>query len=163
MIVQGTEPPPLLAMLDGKVEQVIDFIPHCKELGVRVTEFARGEVVLALPYAERLVGDPDTGVIHGGAVTTLLDTACGLSVAFSLDTPRSHATLDLRIDYMHPAEPGAEIFAYGHCYKLTKNVAFVRGLAFQADPEDPIGAASATFMLDSDGGRKPGANRTKGG
>jgi uncharacterized protein (TIGR00369 family) len=158
MIVQGKEPPPLLNLVGGKIDQVIEVIPHCRELGVHITEFARGEVVLALPYADRLVGDPDTGVIHGGAVTTLLDTACGLAVSFALESLRSHATLDLRIDYMHAAEPGKELFAYGHCYKLTKTVAFVRGVAFQADPDDPIGAASATFMLDSDGGRKPGAN-----
>ena len=35
---------------------------------------ARGMAIMKLPYQERLVGNPETGVIHGGAVTTLIDS-----------------------------------------------------------------------------------------
>ena len=105
-----------------------------------------------------LVGDPDTGVIAGGVVTTLLDSACGWATAAALTEPTSIATLDLRIDYMRPAEPGKDILATAHCYKLTRSVAFVRAVAYDVDPSDPVAAAQAAYMLDSNAGRGAGAN-----
>jgi hypothetical protein len=66
-----------------------------------------------VPYDEKLIGDPDTGVIAGGVVTALLDHACGQAVHTGLTEFKTIATLDLRIDYMRPAEPGRDIFAKG--------------------------------------------------
>jgi len=104
------------------------------------------------------VGDPETGVIAGGVVTTLLDHACGQAVFAALGQPTSSATRDLRIDYMRPSRPGLDIHATAHCYKLTRSVAFLRGVAYDEDPGDPVAAAQAAFMLDSNAGRAPGAN-----
>src|ERR1700743_3329739 len=39
-----------------------------------------------LPYSENLVGDPQTGVVHGGVITGLLDHTCGLAVMSKLRT-----------------------------------------------------------------------------
>lgn len=116
------------------------------------------ELILMVPYRPELVGDPDTGVIAGGVVTTLLDFACGWATALALKEPTSIATLDIRIDYMRPARPGRDLLASAHCYKLTRTMAFLRGLAYDEDPSDPVAAAQSAFMLDSNAGRGPGAN-----
>ena len=131
--------------------------PQSRALGLELVA-TEPDVVLKVPYRPDLVGEPDTGVIAGGVVTTLLDLACGWGVALALAEPTSIATLDLRIDYMRPAEPGRDLLATAHCYKLTRSVAFVRAVAYDADPEDPVAAAQAAFMLDSNAGRGPGAN-----
>ena len=131
--------------------------PHSRALGLELVA-SEPEVILKIPYRADLVGEPDTGVIAGGVVTTLLDLACGWATAFALKEPTSFATLDLRIDYMRPAEPGRDLMASAHCYKLTRSVAFLRAVAYDSDPSDPVAAAQAAFMLDSNAGRGPGAN-----
>jgi uncharacterized protein (TIGR00369 family) len=131
--------------------------PQGRALGLSVAA-TEPELVLRIPYRPELVGDPDTGVFAGGIVTTLLDFACGWATIMALNEPTSIATLDLRIDYMRPARPGRDLLASAHCYKMTHSVAFLRGLAYDEDPSDPVAAAQAAFMLDSNAGRGPGAN-----
>ena len=132
--------------------------PQARALGFQSVSLDKATAVLKVPYDARLIGDPDTGVIAGGVVTTLLDHCCGQAAHAALDSFKFIATLDLRIDYMRAAEPGKDIFARAHCFKVTRNVAFVRAVAYETDPDDPVAAATAAFMLDSSAGRKPGAN-----
>jgi uncharacterized protein (TIGR00369 family) len=131
--------------------------PQGRALGLELVS-VKPELVLKVPYRPELVGDPETGVIAGGVVTTLLDFACGWATALALKEPTSIATLDLRIDYMRAARPGLDIHATAYCYKLTRSVAFLRGVAYDEDPADPVAAAQAAFMLDSNAGRAPGSN-----
>ena len=115
-------------------------------------------VRLRVPYRADLVGDPDTGVLAGGLVSTLLDHVGGLAVWIAMDAFRPIATLDLRVDYMRAAAPGRDLIAEARCYKLTSSIAFVRAWAFEDSPDDPVAAAQSAYMVDSDGGRKAGAN-----
>jgi uncharacterized protein (TIGR00369 family) len=142
---------------ESLAERIMSLSPQSRALGLQLVSTAP-EVVLRIPYRSDLVGEPDTGVLAGGVVTTLLDMACGWATVAALETPTSIATLDLRIDYMRPAEPGRDILASARCYKLTRSIAFVRALAYDQSPEDPVAAAQAAFMLDSNAGRGPGAN-----
>jgi uncharacterized protein (TIGR00369 family) len=132
--------------------------PQAHALGIVTVGFETDVAILKTPYRLELVGDPDTGVIAGGVVTTLLDHASGQAVFSALGQPTSIATLDLRIDYMRAAEPGLDLFCRAHCYKITRSVAFVRASAYERDAEDPVATAQAAFMLNSNAGRRPGAN-----
>lgn len=124
-------------------------VPHNKALGMRVVDMQPGAALFELPYDEKLVGNPDTGVIHGGAITALLDGASGASVFATLVDFVPIATLDLRIDYLRPAEVGKSVMAKATCYKVTKNVAFTRAVAYHDDPDDPIAHSVGTFMLST--------------
>ena len=127
-----------------------DSVPHNHELGLSVVDLGVSEATMQLPYAEKLVGNPETGVLHGGAVTTLIDATCGISVFMKMARMARIATLDLRIDYLHPATPGKELLAHAECYKLTRAVAFVRALAHHGDPENPVASAQGTFIIVED-------------
>lgn len=132
--------------------------PQARALRLTFVSIEQDRATLKLPYAPELVGDPETGVIAGGAVTTLLDHTCGQAVWATLKAAGAIATLDLRIDYMRAAEPGLDIYAAAHCYHVTRSVAFVRATAYERDPSDPVATAQCSFMLDASAGRPPGAN-----
>lgn len=127
-----------------------DGVPHIRELGITLVDAGHGEVTLGLPYQKRLIGDPDTGVLAGGVITTLIDSAGGAAVFAALGSFQPIATLDLRIDYLKPATPGRDLLAHAHCYRLTRWIAFVRGVAFHDDRSDPIAHCAATFMATRD-------------
>ena len=63
---------------------LIEHVPHAKAIGLKVEHAKRGEAWLSVPYAENLIGNPETGVIHGGVITSLLDNACGIAVQLAL-------------------------------------------------------------------------------
>jgi uncharacterized protein (TIGR00369 family) len=141
-----------VSVASGFVEQ----IPHNKALGIRVIGFDKAVAIFELPYNAKLVGNPDTGTLHGGAITALLDACSGAAVFAALPAWMPIATLDLRIDYQRAGEPGRAVTCRAHCYKVTRNVAFTRAVAYHDDENDPIATSAGTFMLSTKAtGAKP--------
>jgi len=144
------------------IDSIAQFVPHNRALGLRFVSLTPEGLTLALPYDEKLVGNPLTGVLHGGAITALLDAACGAAVFAKVGRPMPVATLDLRIDYLRQATPGKEVLGRAECFRVTQNVAFVRASAFHSEHEDELVAvANGTFTLfrgtsSGDGGGRAG-------
>ena len=58
-----------------------DTIPQNKALGLRVVGVRKGVATMRLEWQPHLVGNPETGVLFGGALTTMLDACSGMAVA----------------------------------------------------------------------------------
>ncbi len=121
-------------------------LPHARALGMRLETMGDGAAEISMGYAPELVGDPATGVIHGGAVSALMDTCCGAAV-MSLPEAVGTATIDLRIDYMRPAHPGQRVRAEAQCYHVTRSVVFVRATARDDDTARPVATATGAFTI----------------
>ena len=132
-------------------EEMTSYTPYARHLGMKVIETGPGFAVMVLPYRPELVGDPVRKLVFGGAITSLLDQASGLAVACALDALRAIATVDLRVDYLRAAAPGSDLFARVDCYRVTRNIAFARGIAYEHGPDDPFAVCLGTFKLG--GGR----------
>jgi uncharacterized protein (TIGR00369 family) len=129
-----------------RLKRMFESIAHCRALGMAVDDVGSGSALMSLPYRDDLVGNAENGHLHGGAVTSLLDTAGGLATLAEVGTTGAIATLDLRIDYLKPATPGETVRAFAECYKATHFVVFVRGMAYHNDRDDPIATCVATYM-----------------
>lgn len=130
-------------------ERFCEILPFAKWLNLKVKDAKPSAVTIELPYAEAIVGDEKSGIVHGGAVTALLDTCAGAAVLLDPVKPKGTATIDLRIDYFRPATPPKNIIAIAECYHTTKHVAFVRARAYHEDSEDVlIAVANGSFALN---------------
>ncbi|WP_185268075.1 PaaI family thioesterase [Halopseudomonas xiamenensis] len=132
--------------IEQRARNFLSVLRHCQVLGMTVEQADESGLVIKLPYSEFIVGNPVTGVVHGGAITTLMDSCCGISTVCYLDEFEICPTLDLRIDYMHPAEPGVPIFGFAECYRVTPTIIFTRGVAYQNSREEPLAHVVGTFM-----------------
>jgi uncharacterized protein (TIGR00369 family) len=132
-----------------RVQAMTRWTPQGRALGIEVTKLEGAKVWGRVCYKAELVGDHETGVIAGGVITTFLDQLSGMAAVLAMREPSTVATIDIRIDYMRGAEPGRDVLAEAHCYKIGKNVAFVRAAAFEDSADNPIAHAAATFMLNT--------------
>lgn len=130
------------------VGSFITELPYARALGLRLVHVGQGEAELELPFDAALVGDPVSGVIHGGAVSALMDTAGGAAVMSHPEAGIATATLDLRIDYMRAARPGQTVTARATCFHVTRSVAFVRATAWDADADNPVATAAGAFTVE---------------
>ncbi len=140
---QNDKPVPDRAKL---ARQFIEALPHSRALAMHLESIGDGAATISMPYDTRMIGDPETGVIHGGAVSALMDT-CGGAAVMSHPDAIGTATIDLRIDYMRSATPGQTIRAHATCYHVTREVAFVRAEAVDDDEDNPVACATGAFTF----------------
>lgn len=122
-------------------------IPFGRELGIALVSASEAGCVLRLPYRAELVGNTDNGALHVGALFSLADSAFGLAVLRKAGAARGFATLDLRIDHLRRSWPGRDAFCEADCYKVTRDLAFVRGVLHEGDPATPLATAVGIFVF----------------
>jgi uncharacterized protein (TIGR00369 family) len=113
-----------------------EFIPFNKFLGMRAELVERGRVRIALPYREELIGDPMRLALHGGVISTLVDTVGGITIWSALENPSSRvSTIDLRVDYLRPGKPEL-VVAEGVVVRVGRSVGVSDMRVFHPSAED---------------------------
>ena len=75
-----------------------------KHLGITVESVEKGRVVMRLdvrPHHKQI-----HGVVHGGIVATLADTAAGIAAATVVEPGTNVATVELKINYLEAIQGG---------------------------------------------------------
>lgn len=99
-------------------------------VGIEVLEATPGAVTVSMPVDERHVNLQ--GLVHGGMLAILADTACGLSVRSAMEPGRLHITTDLDVHYLSPARPGT-LLGRGSAVKVGRSLAFAEASIEDAD------------------------------
>ena len=79
-------------------------VPYAKFLGLELGEVGSGEVSIHLNVRDEL--KQNQGVVHGGAVASLIDTAAAFAVLTRIDPDERVTTTDLTIHYLRPITSG---------------------------------------------------------
>ncbi len=111
--------------------------PFEEYLGMRIEEAADGRAVLSMPFLVRLA--QGKGLMHGGAVTSLADTAVAMAIKSLLPEGSHFVTMELSLKFHAPVRSGT-----------VRAVAIVtekdeRTIVGQAEVFDEDGVKTATF------------------
>jgi uncharacterized protein (TIGR00369 family) len=128
-------------------KHLVDSVPLNRAIGMKLVTLEEDGCFFTIPYDERMVGNPETRIMHGGVITAFIDAACGAAVLAALKGLRRVATLDLRIDYMRPAAPERTVTCHARCYRVTRHVAFTRAEAYLDSPDELVATAAGTFAI----------------
>ena len=82
----------------------IPFSSYAKFLGLELGEVGSGEVSIHLNVREEL--KQNQGIVHGGAVASLIDTAAAFALLSRIDPDERVTTTDLTIHYLRPITSG---------------------------------------------------------
>lgn len=122
-------------------------IPFSAALGIEVETIDASRCCLRIPCRDTFMATLGSSTIHNGIITALIDSTCGCAVAARIGHPERIATLDLRVDYLRPAQSQTELFCEAVCHSVASNIAFVRATVWQVEEDkQPIATAVATFM-----------------
>lgn len=134
--------------LTVKAGRFVSVLPHCRLLNMSVDHAEGQSVIMRLPYSEAIIGNPENGVIAGGSITTLMDTACGTAAFIGLPGNELCPTLDLRVDYFKSAQPGKDLVAKADIIRITNSVVFTRADVYQehGDEKDVVATCAGNFM-----------------
>ena len=108
--------------------------PFAGELGVRLDHVGDDEAVLVLPFRPELATMGD--VVHGGAISTLIDTA-GMAAAWADNTePETLAgsTVGLTVDFLAAAR-GSDLTARARVLRRGRSLCFCEVDVTDADGE----------------------------
>jgi acyl-CoA thioesterase len=87
-----------------RIERAIEAVPYARLLGIELEKVALGEATLTLAIRPEL--SQNHGVVHGGAIASLIDTATAFAILTLLEPDERVTTVDLTISYLRPALEG---------------------------------------------------------
>ena len=90
--------------LVARIHEAFASVPYAKFLGLELGEMKPGEASLHLEVRDEL--RQNRGVVHGGAVASLIDTASAFAVVTQLEPNERVTTTDLTIHYLRPVTAG---------------------------------------------------------
>ena len=129
------------------IQAIFKSMMHSQALNMQLVSVGEGRAVVSMPYDASLIGDSLTGVVHGGAVSALLDSSAGAAAISHPKVGPIAATMTLSINYMRAAKPHHTLVAEAHCYHVTRFVAFVKVNATDQGHDSPVAIANGTFTV----------------
>jgi uncharacterized protein (TIGR00369 family) len=119
-----------------RLRDVFSRVPFVRLLGLEFVGAARGSAAFALDVREELTRMG--GILHGGAVFSLLDTAAACAVHTILEPGDRTVTVDLTTHFLRPFSTG-RLHARARVLRAGRRIAFL-----SVEATDPAGVLIAT-------------------
>lgn len=129
----------------GDFVGINDLMPYTKVIGLDC-DLKDGAIITRLKNKESNIGNFQMGFLHGGTVAALLEHAAILHVLQNMEIEIMPKIVNISVDYLRPCT-AQDTFASAVLIKQGKRIANLRVQAWQADPQKPVAAAHAHFLL----------------
>ena len=126
----------------ARIHEAFASVPYAKFLGLELGEMKPGEASLHLEVRDEL--RQNQGVIHGGAVASLIDTASAFAVVTQLEPNERVTTTDLTIHYLRPVTAG-RLTATARTVRAGRRL-FVLSVEVMNDQQKLIATAVTTYI-----------------
>jgi uncharacterized protein (TIGR00369 family) len=127
------------------VAALLAAIPYCRHLGI--TGARDGDrLILTMPFAPHLVGNPMLPALHGGVIGSLLETAAIAQVMLDLGSTARPKPVDITVDYLRSGRAETS-YAKGRIAKQGRRVVNVHAELWQEDESKPIAALRGHFLI----------------
>jgi uncharacterized protein (TIGR00369 family) len=87
-----------------RIQKALGSVPFAQLLGLKLDDVGRGTATMALEVRKDLT--QNLGVVHGGAIASLIDTATAFAILSLLSPEERVTTVDLTISYLRPVTEG---------------------------------------------------------
>lgn len=88
-----------------RFREALQEVPFARLIGLEIGDIERGTATLHLPVRDEL--KQNRGLVHGGVIATLIDTAAAFAAITLLEPGESTTTIDLTIHYLRPLKAGS--------------------------------------------------------
>lgn len=123
-------------------------IPFCRHLGLGA-EISDDGLVLVMPFAPHLIGNPLLPALHGGAIGAFLETASIAQVIWELGGTRLPKPIDIAIDYLRSGR-AVDSRARARIFKRGRRVVNVHAELWQEDAAKTVASLRGHFLLTGD-------------
>ena len=127
------------------LDTLLSSVPYCAHLGLKARALGP-RIVLDMPFAEHLIGNPILPALHGGVIGSLLETAAILQVIWEIEIPSLPKPVDITIDYLRSGR-ARESHATARIARAGRRVVNVHAEMWQDDETKPIAALRGHFLL----------------
>jgi len=90
-----------------RIEDALSTVPFAKLLGIKLDAIEAGEATLSLHIREEF--KQNAGVVHGGVIASLIDSATAFAILPLLNPDERTTTVDLTISYLRPLVAGVVV------------------------------------------------------
>jgi uncharacterized protein (TIGR00369 family) len=121
--------------------------PVARLLGFdEIEEVSEGRIAFRMPPREEHLNP--LGTVHGGVLTTLLDSAMGCAVHTTLPAGTMYTTLELKVNFLRPAVAGgATLRATGTVVHRGSTVALAEAQITDSETGKLIAHATSTCLI----------------
>ncbi len=125
-----------------RISKALATVPYAKLLGIKLEHVGVGTATLLMPVRKNLT--QNHGVVHGGAVASLIDSATAFAIIPLLAAKEGVTTVDLTISYLRPVRSG-EMKAVAKVIRAGRRLISVSAEVFNSD-ETLTATALSTYI-----------------
>lgn len=127
---------------EAAIQARLDASPYHQQFSTRLLKWGGGGATIEFTVGEQHLNP--SGIIHGGTLAGILDTACGIALRGLMSDDQTHRTITLNVSYLKPGKAGV-LTATGSAVAKGRSIAHAEASVVDSESRT-LARATAVFM-----------------